>query len=159
MNNTDRIAASVESLRKSTGVLSTIAQDGAIDSAVVYFTLDKNLNLYFFARANSRKSQNIVNNSLVSFTAYSEETMQTFQLRGDASLIEDPAEQSVAFENLLKIANEASKGHPPITQMMQSEINVFKMIPLWARFSDFSISNDGKKFEELNTEESFGTRP
>lgn len=158
MNNAEHLAELVESLKKSTGVISTIAPKGGIDSAVVYFTVDKNLNLYFFTRANSAKSQNIMNDSLVSFTTYNEELMQTFQMRGDASIIEDPSEQSVAFEELLKIANKGSGGNPPISQMMQSEINVFKVIPLWARFSNFGLSTDGNKIEELKVAEFLGDK-
>lgn len=159
MNNAEQLAGLVESLKKTTGVISTLDQNGAIDSAVVYFTVDKELNLYFFTRANSAKSQNIMNNNTVSFVTYSEETMQTFQLRGDASIIEDPSLQSVAFEGLFKIAHVASGGNPPITQMMQSEINVFKVIPLWARFSDFSVTRTGEGMVELKINNSYETRP
>jgi len=158
MNNAQHLAELLESLKKSTGVLSTLAEDGGIDSAVVYFTCDNNLNLYFFTRANSKKNQNILNNSTISFTAYSEELLQTFQMRGDASSIDEPAEQAVAFESLFKIANKASGGNPPISQMMQSEIRVFKVIPLWARFSNFGISEDGKRIEDLKVGEFLGDK-
>ncbi|MES2223759.1 MAG: pyridoxamine 5'-phosphate oxidase family protein [Patescibacteria group bacterium] len=156
MNNAEHLAELLESLKKTTGIISTLAEKGGIDSAVVYFTVDKNLNLYFFTRANSAKSKNIMQNSLISFVTYSEELMQTFQLRGDASAIEDPSEQAVAFEALLKIANKQSNGNPPIAQMMQSEITVFKVIPLWARFSNFGVSNDSNKIEELKVAEFLG---
>lgn len=158
MDNAEHLMGLLESLKKTTGVISTLADNGSIDSAVVYFTVDKSLNLYFFTRANSAKSKNILKNSLVSFTAFSEELMQTFQMRGDASIIEDTSEQSVAFGELLKIANHASGGNPPIAQMMDSEINVFKIIPLWARFSNFGLSNDGKRIEELKVGEYFGEK-
>ena len=49
MNNAEHLAGLVESLKKATGVVSTLSEKGAIDSAVVYFTVDKNLNIYFFA--------------------------------------------------------------------------------------------------------------
>lgn len=156
MNNTDHLAVLLESLKKTTGVISTFSSGGGIDSAVVYFTVDKNLNLYFFTRANSTKSQDIAKNSTVSFVVYSEELMQTFQMRGDASMIEDPSEQSVAVEALLNIANKSSGGNPPISQMMDSEIIVFKVIPLWARFSNFGLSSDGKRIEELKIDEYLG---
>ncbi len=156
MNNAEHLAELVESLQKFTGVISTLSEKGSIDSAVVYFDVDKSLNLYFFTRSNSAKSQNIINNSLVSFVAYSENPMQTFQMKGDASVIEDPAEQSVVFENLFKLANRASEGNPPISQMMRGEIMVYKVIPLWARFGNFGISADGKRIEELKVAEFLG---
>jgi general stress protein 26 len=155
MNNTNHLAELVESLGQTTGVLSTLGEDGGVDSAVVYFTIDRNLNLYFFTRSNSKKFQNIGNNSNVSFVAYSERLMQTFQMRGDASIIDDPVEQRNAFEEMLKIARKSSS-HPPITQMMESEIMVLKVIPLWARFSNFDTSKEDEKIVELHSNEVSG---
>ncbi len=152
MNNAEHIAELVESMGEGTGVVSTFSADGGIDSAVVYFTLTRDLHLYFFTRAKSKKFQNISANSNISFVAYSEAHMKTFQLRGDASLVNDPQEQSIAFEAIMKIARERSHGNPPITQMMESEIMVVKIIPLWARFSNFSSSKDGERIEYLKSD-------
>lgn len=151
MINLNEIADSVKSLEQHLGVVSTAGEDGKVESAVVYFTFDKDLNIYFLTRTGSRKYKNILKNPSVAFIAYSEYPPQTLQLEGIASDINDPKEQGKIFTDLMTLAKNHSYAEPPIGQMMESELAVMKITPSWARFGNFNFSETKDTWNEAKS--------
>jgi general stress protein 26 len=150
MANTKDLFQSLQSLKQHLGVISTVSEDGKVESAVVYFSFDEELNLYFLTRMGSRKYKNIFHNPVVSFIAYSEHPAQTFQFEGKASIVSDPGEQGKAFTDVyINIAKKESN-NPPVSQNMDSGLAVMKISPIWARFSDYDPLRKGEeKFQEV----------
>lgn len=152
MTNLNEIAEALTSLNQHVGVISTVSEDKRPESAVVYFTFDKDLNVFFLTRMGSRKYKNISRDADVAFVTHSGYPIQTFQLKGKASDITDPKEQEKVFTELFTLAKQQSFGEPPIEQMMNSELAVMKIIPTWARFGNYDVSEDHTTFKEITFE-------
>jgi general stress protein 26 len=125
-------------------VLSTIALDRTPNSAPIYFIPDKELNLYFITKSDTKKSQNIemVNNN-VAITVIDSNIPIAVQAKGRITEIQDR-------EFFLKIAEENAKQEagfhwPPPLSKLQSEgfLIMYKFEPTWLRIADFSESGGG----------------
>lgn len=138
----------IATINQKLGVISTVSTKSTPESAVVYFSHDENLNLYFTTRSTSRKYKNIVENPNVSFVIYTENPPQTIQIEGVATRITDPAEQAKLFSEVVTLANSTS-AQPPIDQIGESEIAFIKVSATWARLGNFEIERTGELFTEV----------
>jgi uncharacterized protein YhbP (UPF0306 family) len=149
MNTTEKMYRELASMNQPLGVLSTINEKGFPESATVYYIFDKDLNLYFVTREESRKYKNIKHNRHVSFVVSTEKPAKTFQLHGTAHQVQLPYEESSYFADLVSIASK----HvfiPPVSQIGDSKMLFVKITPTWMRVGDFSIiEKDDNKFIEV----------
>lgn len=129
--------------------ISTISPDSKPHSASVYFTMDKDLNIYFSTRMNSRKYKNLLNNPSIAFLISSLHPQVTLQLEGTASLVTNSDEQRMFFSEILNIAT-VQHDVPPIAQMMTSEIAIMKITPAWARLGNFGGWKNKDVFHEIS---------
>ena len=138
-------------MERHLGVVSTVNEEGGPHSAVVYFSFDKNLNIYFMSQIDSKKYVNLLRNTKVAFVTYSEHPPKTIQMEGIASPIIDENEKKACLE-LLKETAMDSNPFPPIHQIKEildgSNIAVVKITPTWARLGDFDIYRENKTFYE-----------
>lgn len=130
------------------GVLSTVNQDNKPESAIVYYTHDTNLNIYFVTRAASRKYRNSVANPNTCFVISTESPAKTLQLSGTLDIVSDPHEQEELFPKLIKKATEKNVT-PPISKMDKSEILFVKISTKWVRLTDFSDPSREAVYEEV----------
>jgi general stress protein 26 len=143
----ESLVSALASLKQELGVISTIHADGKPEAAVVYFSSDENMNIYFTTRAGTRKYKNLLQNPHAAFVVYSENPPKTMQIEGTVVAITDPYQQTVLFSKLVGKVTE-NDDLPPIDKMPESEIMFMKLSPTWARMGDFELSQGGKTFEE-----------
>ena len=98
------------------GVLATSShEDNSPQTALVYYVLDKELNIFILTSRESRKCKNIIQNNKVSFLIGQEVDPIVLQLEGIASVVTDT---KIKFEvaKLLAVAanaNPKSLSFPP----------------------------------------------
>ncbi len=149
MNNPiEKIKNGLAAIGQKVGVVSTVSSEGMPESAVVYFSSDENLNMYFTTRSDSRKYKNITANPHVAFVIYSENPPETIQIEGIASAITDPYEQTVLFSSLVDLATK-DDSVPPVDQISESEIMFIKISTTWARLGDFEIERKEELFTQV----------
>ncbi len=148
-NSTEQIAAGIKSLNQKLGVISTASIDGKPESAVVYFSSDDNLNIYFTTRSDNRKYKNISANPRVSFVIFSENPPETIQIEGIATAITDPDEQAALFSETVARAAK-NNAVPPIDKISESEIMFIRIAATWARLGNFEIEKNGDIFTEVS---------
>ena len=142
------LGAEIGALNQKLGVVSTVSESGAPESAVVYFSIDENLNIYFLTRTASRKYKNFMKNPQMSFVIYNENMEKTVQLEGGATLVESPDEQTKIFPPLFGLATKDNP-NPPISQMMESGLALIKISPTWARLGNFNAAAQTDTFTEV----------
>lgn len=142
------IVSACKDLQQNLGVISTTTTNNTPQSAVVYFSYDENLNIYFTTRTNSRKYTNLTQNPHVSFVIFNGALSETIQIEGSASFITDPGEQAALFSEVIEIATNYNS-QPPVDQLGESEIAFVKITTSWARIGNFEVSRIGDVFEEV----------
>ena len=143
----EHIIGEMKELEQNLGVISTSFGDKP-ESAVVYFSYDENLTIYFATRKESRKYKNIEKNPHASFVIYNAGLLKTVQIEGVVSAVEDPYEQGVHYAQLVELATKNSP-LPPIDQLGESEIMFLKLTPAWARVGTFEAAEEGDIFAEV----------
>ncbi|MEO5646468.1 MAG: pyridoxamine 5'-phosphate oxidase family protein [Candidatus Paceibacterota bacterium] len=151
MNNSiEALTAAVKNFNTHLGIISTVNTTGHPESAVVYFSHDDSLNIFFTTRKNSRKYKNLVQTPTVAFVVYDETTYQTVQIEGVASTISDPTEQTRLFATVVEYATK-NDAVPPIDKIGDSEIMFIKITTSWARLGNFELSQKDGIFKEVST--------
>lgn len=146
--STERIVTAIKDLGQNLGVISTVGTNGKPESAVVYFSCDENLDLYFTTRKSSRKYKNLSTNHAVAFVLYDDEQKKTIQIEGTAETITDTHDQGSMFSDLVTLATKDNRT-PPIDQLGESEIMFIRITVIWARIGDFIATRTGDMFEEV----------
>ena len=140
--------------RNPIGVISTISKEYAPASAIVYFTVTKDLNFYFMTREETEKAKNLVDSPNVAIAVYDPRTLEALQVQGIAKLMTEPHEMHEAMGSLQKIIGQEKKfwrrpaeevmpsvAHedtstwvPPLAQLNKGSHVVVKIQPHWVRF-------------------------
>ena len=130
------------------GALSTVYND-APQTVFVYFAVDEENNIYFATRADSRKYTNIMSNPKVSFAVVSEDLLGTVQLEGKAEIVTDPDLQRTLFSKLKSLGDNRQDTLPVNQYSTTGEMIYFKIVPTWARLSDFKEKGTSPVFHEV----------
>lgn len=122
-------------------VFSTFDTRGTISGAVVYYSIDKSNNIYILTKSHTKKTRNILTNGQVALTVFEPTGLQTVQLQGVASVVENKEIQSQVFNKIVKNRYYSEKiDLPPVTKIKQGEYAVIKIIPQSIKFRDYSNS-------------------
>lgn len=122
-------------------VFSTLDTNGVISGAVVYYSIDKNNNIYILTKSHTRKAQNILTNGHVALTVFEPTGMQTVQLQGIASVEKNAEVQAQVFNEIVKNRYYSEKiDLPPMTKIKQGAYTVIKIIPQSIKYRDYSGS-------------------
>ena len=115
------------------GVISTVSAAGSPESALVAFTSDDSLCLYFQTKSTTRKAANLARNPEVACViGTTMEDMATLQFEGRALQI--TAQDEIEKIKQLFIANDS----PAKNFLEQPDIIFFKITPTWISFSDYN---------------------
>lgn len=141
----------------SVAVLSTISKDTTPYAAVIYFMVDSELNFYFMAESDTKKSENLQRNNHAALTIVDRKSPRTVQASGTAKEIEDPE----IYRNLMVKISEANAADtefywpPPISKIDSSgDLIIYQFTPTWLRFADFSESTKKSIFYQVIPDES-----
>jgi uncharacterized protein YhbP (UPF0306 family) len=136
----------LNALKQNLGVIATAGTSP--EAAVVYFTYDEALNIYFTTRKDSRKYQNLAATPRAAFVVFNSALLKTIQFEGTVRAIENPTEQAAHYAQLVDLAT-AHNPLPPIDQLGESEIMFLKFETTWARVGNFEIARKGDVFEQV----------
>lgn len=136
--------------QRSTMTLATIGEEGAPQSAPLFFVADEKLNLYFVSDVDSQHGHNILQRPEVAVSIYSEtfkwQDIKGIQLEGTAQLITDRIDEKRAwslykskFPFVIAFANKVSAS------------NWFIVRPTWIRWIDNQVGFGYKR--ELSSED------
>jgi len=122
----------------SHGSLATVSVEGTPRVRTLYYACDDALSVYFLTLANTRKVNDIHSNPHAAFVVTDLEGNQTLQIEGVFEEITDTATFGPVLSDLT--ARLFPKGEPsaPITHMDSAMPLLFKLVPTWVRFGDFS---------------------
>jgi general stress protein 26 len=118
--------------------LSTIDADGNVHGAVVYYTADKNDNIFIVTKDKTAKAKNLASYHQVALTIFDAHSMQTLQISGAAQIEEEPGIKKMVEEKILR--PRFSEGHaelPPILHIPAGKYVVICIRPLTFKFNDY----------------------
>jgi uncharacterized protein YhbP (UPF0306 family) len=125
------------------GTLSTVDRAGNIHGAVVYYYGPVDGYLYISTKSETQKAHNIMANKQVALTVFDEETMQTVQLQGLASLeTTAKTKRQIVAELIQPKMLRREEKQPPVTKIDGGSYMFIKITPTNIKFYDY-------KFKEL----------
>ena len=123
---------------RKTGVLATIAQDGAARARTVYFASDDSFGIYFVTNADTRKWSDLQHDHWAAFVVSDEVAPQTLQLEGTVKDLSGIALIEPELASLAAIILSNTRYFAPLTRFDPSAVMFLKLTPSWVRFGDFT---------------------
>ena len=122
--------------------LTTISWDsGYPESSLVYYVIDKNLDIFFLTSPDSRKIKNIAKDKRVALLIGQEIEPYVVQIQGVAEILKSPGNRAQIIDSLVAIANNNPKSltFPPILTLSKGKgFELVKIKIEILKYSDFS---------------------
>lgn len=129
------------------GVIATIGQDNTPEAASVNYLLDENWVLYIITDKDTRKVQNLRQNSKAAFVVGNTAVPHTVQIQGNVEIVED---SNPAYEELRKkLVDSKRLINDPMYDMFGHNYVILKFTISWMRWLAFDQSNGSPIFTEL----------
>jgi nitroimidazol reductase NimA-like FMN-containing flavoprotein (pyridoxamine 5'-phosphate oxidase superfamily) len=134
--------------QEKVGVLSTVRENGFPDAAVIYYYLDKNNEISFLSRSNSRKLLNLDHQKQVLLTVLRVATKEVVQVRGVAEI--QPSTAPEVAENLVHLIkvlenDDEAETVLPLLKHKTGDIMVVKIHPeelRWRKYSTIGLEEE-----------------
>jgi general stress protein 26 len=137
------------------GVLATVDSTGKPHAATVYFTYDREFNIYFVTKKDTQKSRNLQASGRAAVAIYDTGSQTTVQAEGAVSEVTNKQLAEGIITEIWSIALETSKSHiPPTSKMTAGGYVVYRISAPSLRMAAFSRSDPAdydKIFETVNT--------
>jgi general stress protein 26 len=118
--------------------LATLAPNGMLQAAAVYYVTDKNSTVYIVTKSKTSKAQNITTHPQVAFMVYDTSSMQTIQIEGLASVEDDPKICKRIYDTILRPRFQGSHAEmPPIMYLPAGDYEVIVIKPVKYKLSDY----------------------
>lgn len=124
---------------QSVGVISTVDKDNIPESATVNYLLDSDWMLYIITDKNSRKIQNLRQNSHIAFVVGTSSIPNTAQIQGIAEIIESTNE--LYNEIAQKLSESKRLEKDPIYDIFGNNYVYLKITIEWLRWLYFDKTN------------------
>ena len=147
----DKVALFLGAQKSRLGVVSTVNSENKPESALVYFTFDEKLNIYFVTRDITKKYKNIIENKNVAFVVSKEIPPQTLQIEGVGSVHNNPEDQKDLYKELVGLAS-SKHFSPPVSQINSGGLAFIKISPTWIRFGNFEVRKHDNIFQQVGIE-------
>lgn len=138
------------------GVIATCSNDGKPYAATVYFTYDKQFNLYFVTKKDTQKNRDLQDNKQAAIAIYDEETQTTVQAQGTVVEVKDDEKVIWVMHDIWNAATKTSASNtPPQTRLNAGGYIMYKFVTpslRTARFVQKDSSNYDQIFEVVNTQ-------
>jgi len=129
----------------SCGSLATVSAEGTPRVRTLYYSCDDSLSVYLLTLANTRKVSDMHSHPQAAFVVTDTEKNQTLQIEGVFEEITDTATFGPMLSELTSRLFPEGKPSAPITHMDAAKPLLFKLVPTWIRFGDFSETNASKE--------------
>lgn len=133
--------ASTFLLQHELATFSTIDRTGNVHGAVVYYYPSPEGYIYILTKAETQKAHNIFANTQTALTIYDEESLQSLQLQGQASIETDSLNKQYIFDQIVRPRHYGDKKQlPPVTQLDKGAFMIIKITPTNAKYRDYKNS-------------------
>jgi hypothetical protein len=141
----------------SIGVLSSTDPDGDPHGAVIYYTINKDFEVEFLTKSETKKYDNLIHNDHVMLTVFEPLTQTTVQLTGVANEIKDGfIMDEIAGRVLGTSLKTSDAGLMPLNKLEAGSFIAFQIKPLQVRMAVYARPDPGDYNELFETIESFG---
>ncbi len=133
-------------------VLATVSPENKPHTATMYYVVDEALVFYFISQTGTQKYQHIQKNNNVSIVITNRRSVQTIQVAGTAEMVSDAWTITDVVERMsrVNVTNKSTYWPPPISKVQSGEMVIFKVIPTWMRFGDFTKVNEQEVFSPVS---------
>lgn len=138
------------------GVLATVDPNGCPHGAVIYFTVDKQFNLFFLTKTGTKKYDNLIRNDQVMLIVHEPVSQSVAQVIGKTFEIKDSYEVNRVAQRIFEISLRTSEaGVPPINKLHAGAYTAFLITPLQIRMAVYERPDDGDYGHIFESIESF----
>jgi general stress protein 26 len=139
------------------GVLSSTDPDGDPHGAVIYFTINKEFEVAFLTKSETKKYDNLIHNNHVMLTVFEPFTQTTVQLTGTAKEVKnDLVVEEIADKVLVMSLKTSDAEMPPLSKLQAGTYVAFKIKPVQVRMAVYARPDSGNYNELFESVESFG---
>lgn len=136
--------------QNSVGVLATADSSGKPHAAAVYFTHDKQLNIYFVTKKDTKKSHNLQVNPHAAIAIFDAEAQATVQAEGTVTEVADENQVEWIFNDIQKAAIRTSRNAtPPTAQLIAGGYVVYKITAPVLRKATYSPPDPTASFSNI----------
>ena len=131
--------------RQQIAVLSTIGSENNVHGSTMFFTSDSSLNFFLLTKSNTRKYENISANKRAALTVIFSNEQKTVQAEGFLDEIPKGTEEYLKIITQISEKNAQQGGiswPPPLSKIPKSELVIYRLIPDWLRYGDYTSQND-----------------
>lgn len=140
----------------SIGVLSTADPDGDPHGAVIYYTINRDFEVAFLTKLETKKYDNLVHNSHVMLTVFEPLTQTTVQVTGVAKEVKNGSAMNGIAARVLGTSLKTSKaGLTPLSKLEAGSFVAFTIEPVQVRMAVYARPKPGEYNELFETIESF----
>ncbi len=130
---------------RNVGVLATVDDNNHPSASALYYTVDKELNIFFVTKTETLKHHNLQNRNNVMMVVHDDETQSTVQIKGVAT---DITSDEIIFDDVIaiifKVAMESSdSGIPPIEKLKEGSFVGYKIKPSEIRMAVYARPDSG----------------
>ncbi len=140
------------------GVLATVDATGRPHAATIYFTFDRQFDMYFITKKDTQKSRNLQHSNRAAIAVYDADSQATVQAEGMVAEITDTKQIEWVFNDIWHIASRTSANSaPPQSQLLAGGYVVYKLAAPSLRIATFIRENPAdydRIFEVINTQPS-----
>lgn len=144
--------------KNQVGVLATVDATGKPHAATIYFTFDRQFDIYFITKRDTQKSRNLQSNKQAALAVYDAASQATVQAEGAVVEVTDAKQLEWIFNDIWRIASKTSANSaPPQSQMTAGGYIAYRMVTPSLRMATFIRQDPAdydKIFEVINTQPS-----
>ncbi len=113
---------------------------GEIESAAVHYMLDGKMNLFLLTKDETKKAHNMLAHPEVAFSVFDTETLQTVQMKAVARI--ESNRQTTQQHVYREITGHYGMRQKiaPVAKLKEGKFVIFRLDPINAIFSDYSLS-------------------
>lgn len=136
--------------------LVTLDRANVPETSVVYFLIEPDFTCYFFTKEETRKYQNIVENSRVTLSVSDEDLLMFGEVTGEATTVTDSTVLLDIMPKLQTIISSRQSKYwvPPIAQLKAGRFALFRVVPEKVRLTEFSTETIDAKPTHIMLERS-----
>jgi len=142
----DNITTFVKS--QSRAVIATSDLSNQPSTSVIFYVLDKNDELHFITKSQTKKSENLKDNNKAALTIVDTDKPIAVNLLGVVVEITDQMVRDSIMQEVFKLSYSELHDYAPIIKLHKGSFSVMKFIPKQAKMTDYTQPM-GKAKEDL----------
>lgn len=143
-------------LRNPVGVLATVDPNSEPHGAVIYFIIDRDFNVSFLTKSETKKYDNVTRNSHVMLVVFEPAAQTVAQLIGKAVEVKDNNKVNAIATAVFKIGQKfSSSGTLPITKLQAGDYAAFTIKPDQIRMACYARPDPEDYSKMFDSIESF----